>query len=187
MSYVIWLILYESYWCFWPIIKTGFLISVALVSSVPWRRRFWERYNTMKQIGDSMLKWYKNDNINRSDFIYLKSEILNHNLEMTSLTTLVSTMSVANAAVVFTNWEASSGISMKLSEAMNQYRDCISIADDYQLNPNLCSQPNGLGIVTDMANLLDSYDYSVNIIPGFKTGHFWGQSLKLKSVIWRFF
>ena len=83
---------------------------------------------------------------------------------MTSLTTLVSTMSVANAAVVFTNWEANSGISMKLSEAMNQYRDCVSIADDYQLNSNLCSKPNGLEIVTDMANLLDSYDYSVNII-----------------------
>ena len=83
---------------------------------------------------------------------------------MTSLTTLVSTMSVANAAVVLTNWEANSGISMKLSEAMNQYRDCVSIADDYQLDPSLCSQPNGLEIVTDMANLLDSYDYSVIII-----------------------
>ena len=83
---------------------------------------------------------------------------------MTSLTKLVSTISVANAAVVFTNWEASSGFSMKLSEAMNQYRDCVSIADDYQLNPSLCSQSNGLEIVTDMANLLDSYDYSVIII-----------------------
>ena len=97
---------------------------------------------------------------------------------MTSLTTLVSTMSVANAAVVFTNWEANSGFSMKLSEAMNQYRDCVSIADDYQLNSSLCSQPNGLEIVTDMANLLDSYDYSVNIIPGFKTGHFEVKILK---------
>ena len=85
---------------------------------------------------------------------------------MTSLTTLVSTMSVANAAVVFTNWETrNSGLnelSMKLSDAMNQYRYCVSLADDYQLNPNLCSQPNGLGIVTDLANTIDSYDYSVS-------------------------
>ena len=87
---------------------------------------------------------------------------------MTSLTTLVSTtLSVANAAVVFTNWEANSGLSMKLSEAMNQYRECVSIADDYQLNPNLCSQQNGLGVVMDLANsmeelILDSYDYTVS-------------------------
>ena len=104
---------------------------------------------------------------------------------MTSLTKLVSTISVANAAVVFTNWEASSGFSMKLSEAMNQYRDCVSIADDYQLNPSLCSQSNGLEIVTDMANLLDSYDYSVIIIfssfwPGFKIRHIWGQNFEMK-------
>ena len=105
---------------------------------------------------------------------------------MTSLTKLVSTISVANAAVVFTNWEASSGFSMKLSEAMNQYRDCVSIADDYQLNPSLCSQSNGLEIVTDMANLLDSYDYSVIIIffssfwPGFKIHHIWGQNFEME-------
>ena len=97
-----------------------------------------------------------------------KSWITIQNIKMTSLTTLVSTtLSVANAAVVFTNWEANSGVSMKLSEAMNQYRDCVSIADDYQLNPNLCSQQNGLGIVMDLANsmeelILDSYDYTVS-------------------------
>ena len=85
---------------------------------------------------------------------------------MTSLKTLVTTMSVANAAVVFTDWEGNSGqngLSIKLSDAMNQYRACVSIADDYQLNQNLCSQRNGLEIITDMANTIDSYNYSVSI------------------------
>lgn len=89
---------------------------------------------------------------------------------MASFTTLVS-MSVANAAVVLTNFAAQNpgqihgqnGMSIKLSEAINQYRECITIADDFQIDSNLCSQQNGLGIVTDMANsILYSYDYSVS-------------------------
>ena len=89
---------------------------------------------------------------------------------MTSIKTLVTTMSMANAAVVFTDWEGNSGqngLSIKLSDAMNQYRACVSIADDYQLNLSLCSQQNGLEIITDMANTIDSYDYSVSINDNF--------------------
>ena len=81
-------------------------------------------------------------------------------------------MSVANAAVILpTNWDVGqiqnfgqNGLSIKISEAMNQYRECVSLADDFQLNPNICSQQNGLVIVTDLANsILDSYDYFVSI------------------------
>ena len=90
---------------------------------------------------------------------------------MTSLTTLVS-MSVANAAVILpTNWDVGqiqnfgqNGLSIKISEAINQYRECVTLADGFQLDPNICSQQNGLDIVTGLANsILDSYDYYVSI------------------------